>query len=695
MNPAASTLYNLANCQIELLATPAEFFGIGRAWIGDTLVRSGRLPIRPATQTFKDGWELSHLEPLKITHTPHELRISTRALFKTALTRIMRDHSFDPIHDTSDWDFPQELNGGTLDLVLRPASDSFHGLPCQGFSYHWEWRGERHLEIFFLLDRSSFELGGDIHNATVYNQSACSDPAVTFDTDNPWSTEGLIHWVDGLPNPVMTHNLPRWASHQAFDFQFKGSQTLLGVYERVDLIRSLLTREKGQAELKCFDKHIFDQTDHYATSPKKILLASNIHTVTDQQNLWTWVFDETHRRARAEFGLKPEPTLPRLSQNYWRNFTLDTYHQDLLPAAINLGFKQIFIDNINKSDLTDDPSHVTRGNMCCGHEYEPAPALGGTESLKKLIETASKHQIQVVSWTNNDQSCASPLNKSESDEKGWYVRMECTRLKYGGAYTNVFNILDFSNPAPCDYWTDSLLKTRQTGLNCYLFDSFYNLGFMPVTYRNANPKTMWRQLLQAFKKLQDNDVHFLIESFGPFGQPAHGHPASYSLANAFICYQVGPGNGYTTIGLPNTTLIPTPDSPQAVYYLLAHMAYLGEPLFKDAKRIDQLWTPAHKQALADYHTALPDLHTRILQPDGQSVVWLDESGHTVTLFNFAPRSLSLPGKVVSITQNAPLPNAGDYTVSAMETLQFTTPQKLTPAHLKNLTTQRNDALSPA
>ena len=43
----------------------------------------------------------------------------------------------------------------------------------------------------------------------------------------------------------MTHNLPRWASHQAFDFQFKGDRTLLGVFERVELIRSVLAASRA------------------------------------------------------------------------------------------------------------------------------------------------------------------------------------------------------------------------------------------------------------------------------------------------------------------------------------------------------------------------------------------------------------------------------------------------------------------
>jgi hypothetical protein len=45
------------------------------------------------------------------------------------------------------------------------------------------------------------------------------------------------------------------------------------------------------------------------------------------------------------------------------------------------------------------------------------------------------------------------------------------------------------------YWVGCLKKIKAaTGLDAYLFDSFYNLGFMPVSYRTGHPTTQWRGL---------------------------------------------------------------------------------------------------------------------------------------------------------------------------------------------------------
>jgi len=664
---------SLGNCTFEVLTDGNRFIGLGALSIGGTLVRSGRLPLTVYLQTFA-GQELDHLELKKIEEKPDEVRLHTRMVFRRMPVKFMRDHSFDPIYDTEDWDADEPAGEGALDIVLRSATDSFGGVEFHGFSYHYDYKSTE-VPIYWIMDKASWELDGDITGATVYNQSSCSAPVAHFDRDTEWSTEGIIHWADesAKANPVMTHNLPRWASHQAFDFQFKGDTTLVGVYERVDLIRSVLKREAGKAELKTFDKHIFDQTLEYATSPKKIMINTDAKSETQQKNLWTWIFDEVADRARAEFGLKEEPVLPKLSMNYWHKFTIDTYYKDLLPAAEAIGIKALFIDNVNKSAMTEKCPHPDwTWNMCCGHEYEPAPALGGPEKLKEFVERCNELGIMPFSWTNNDQALSSPVNRQERDERGWFVKMEDTRLKYGGAYTNVMSILDFGVEAPRRYWIDCLKKTRQeTGLAGYLFDSFYNLGFMPVSYSNCTPSTMWRGTLAALKELQDADVHFMIESFGPFGEPQHGCPTSYNIDNLFACYKIMMGTGYTTVPTgqdkPRRDVWPAPQ----YYRILAHMTKPGHSLFLDGRRIDTLFTDAHKSALADYYANRANMHRRYLQEDDQAVLWHNEDATVATLWNFSDRTVALPGNVRDVTTGEDLPKADSYALKACHTYTIT------------------------
>ncbi len=673
-------IITLGGCRFEVLSEMGDFAGLGRIWIGSTLVRSGRLPLRCFTQTFT-GLELSKMRLLKIAVGGREIRISCEGIFRKLPVKLMRDHSFDPIHELQDWDREPVAGTAKIDLVLKPASDSFNGVAFEGFSYHWEYSGKG-VPVFWLYDMASWELGGDIAGATAYSQSSCSAPAFKFDKKNSWTTEGILFFLieGGNQNPVMTHNLPRWASHGSFDFQFKGDSTLVGVFERVELIRSVIVRDAGKPELKTFDKHIFDQAEKYATSAKKIMLNTSKKTEADQQNVWTWILDEVDARARAEFGFREPEIVPTIAQNFWQGFMVDSYYKDLLPAAVNLGVKRVFVDNLKKSAMTESapmPGNFN-WNMCCGHEYELSDRLGGVKQLKRFADDCAKHGIEVLSWTNNDQALSSPLNKSERSQGKdcWFVLLEDSRQKYGGAYMGCMSVLDMANKDVQEYFLDCHVKIHKATGTHFFFDSFYNLGFMPVNYNGMAPRTMWRGILEVFKKAQDAGITWTIESFGPWAQPMHGHPSSYNMDTIFACYKVGMGNDYTTVPGAAALKDINPKGADGLYYQLANKACLGIPLDVDGKRVDTVWGAGFRKALADYHAAMPDMRRRYLQEDGLSVLWHDAKGRKATVFNFTERRVSLPGKIFDMTAGKILPKAGSYTLEALHTYAITGAEEL-------------------
>ena len=664
----------LGNCSFEVLTHAGRFIGLGQIQIGNTVVRSGRLPLHPFTQSFT-GVGLAELKLEAIDTSADCIRIRTRAVFERLDVKLMRDHSFDPIHDTEDWDGPNAGGDGSLELVIEPARDAFGGVEFNGFAYHYVY-SSKDVSLFYILDKASWELDGDVTGATVVSQSSCSAPVAVLEKDTAWSTEGLIHWEDGnsKSNKCMTHNLPRWASHQAFDFQYRGNKTLAGVFARVDLIRSIQQHEPGKRELKTFDKYIFDQALEFSTPAKAILLNTQPKSETDQKNIWTWTIQDVHDRARTEYGLREELPVPRVSHNFWDNFTIDSYRKDLLPAATAIGAKGLFIDNMNKSAATENSPHPeNKWNMCCGHEYEIAPKLGGPQMLTKFVDDCRGAGIQIYAWTNNGQALSSPMNHWYKPEtQPWYVRMECTRIKYGGAYTNAFSIWSFKQEGARRYWVDSLKKIKaETGLDGYLFDSFYNLGYMPVSYANVTPQTQWKEILQAFKELQDGGVKFLIESFGPFGQVQHGCPKSYNIENLFACYKVGLGTGYTTVPTGQDVSPKRASEAHVLYYVLAHMTDPGIPLFINNQRIDTLWTAAHRQALADYNTNYTHMQRRFLQEDDNGVLWHSGDRSRATLWNFVDRTVALPGTITDLTKGSTLPTSKTYALKACNTYAIT------------------------
>ena len=655
-------IYVLGENRVELLTDGDEYLGLGKVWIGDTLVRSGRLPLRPYSESFL-GAELHSLTLREVQQTADELRVVIDATFRQSETKLLRDHSLDPIHETGDWDVALVAGQGTFTLVLRPATDGFGGIAFEGFSYHYEYDSET-IPLFYIIDKASWELDGDITGATVYNQSACSDPVVTFAAETAWSTEGTLFFLveQGNSNPVMTHNLPRWADHQWFDYQLKGDLTLIGVYQRVNLIRSLLKREAGRAELKHFDKHIFDESLHYATTPKAILINRAPKSQVDQQNLWSWIFDDTARRARAEYGLNEIPPIPFIGHHYWSNYTIDTSYKDIVPAAVNIGAKLIFTENFKKSDASE-PNPLISGNMCCSHEYEISEYKGGVKKFAEYIARCHQHGIKNYMWTNTYVSYNAQLNKEQrASPDGWFMAMEDTRTKYAGAYTVVSSNLDLREPAVHEYYVAAHKKiVEDTGLDGYFIDSHYNLFFMPVNYKTGHPRTSWRASLQVMKELQDAGVEWSIESFGPFGMNIHGHVDSYDVSKIFVCYTVGLGNNYATVPVPGIeTEKNVNHTPEYIFYQLAHKCPCTLPLFIDGVRIDEVYGEEHRRILREYHAYLPQMRRRFLQEDGLSVLWHNDEGTQATIWNFTARRVSLPGTVTDLTTGETLPAAECY-----------------------------------
>lgn len=662
----------IGNGAVEILTAGETYIGIGKVWIGETLVRSGRLPMTFYTQSYA-GAEFDRLVFRGIEQTDDGARIRIQAIFRPMQTKMMRDHSFDPIHEQGDWDEPAIAGTGEFTLVIKPAADRFNGVDFTGLAYHYEYESSD-IPLFYLLDKASWELDGDACGITVYNQSSCSDPAVTLAEDTFWSTEGYLFFCDeaSMANRCMTHNLPRWASHQAFDFQCKGDKTLLGVYDRVDLIRSLLTREAGKAEIKTFDKHIFDQTLSYHTSAKAILLNGEPKTITAQQNLWTWVFDAVHRRARAEFGLREQPAIPTTAHHYWNNATIDTYYRDVVPATANIGARAIFAENFKKSDRTEGgnsfpPNSI--GNFCISHEYEIAPVYGGMKKFKEYIDRCKELGIENYMWTNTYVSHSALMNREERDARGWFCAMEDTRLKYGGAYSNWSSCIDLKHPDARRYYIDAHVKIAQeSGLAGYFIDSFYNLFFMPINFKRGYPTTMWREALEVLKAWQDAGVGVYIESFGPFGQPGHGHPASYNAEKIFISYYVGLGNGYVTIPVPGAVTSENIKHDAAfIYYQCAHKVPPKLDLFVDGQRLDTFYGPEQRRVIEEYHSLLERMYTRYLQEDGLAVLWHNEAGTEATLWNFVDRQAALSGTVTDLTTGETLPQQATYTLQAAHT----------------------------
>ena len=189
------------------------------------------------------------------------------------------------------------------------------------------------------------------------------------------------------------------------------------------MIRTIVARDAGDAQIRHFDKHIFDQTGHARTVQKFIGVAHAVGEATPTSlNAWTRVFDADQDNVLGEFGM--QRTYPRttLSHNFWVNFTVESYRADLLPAAAALGFpaglyRPVLGKRYDAKRGQGACLPICHGNMCCPHEYEVAQVLGGIEGYRKLAECRARMaDRRDQSWIGSHQSRMSPYLRKHGAE---------------------------------------------------------------------------------------------------------------------------------------------------------------------------------------------------------------------------------------------------------------------------------------
>jgi len=646
----------LGALDIELKCKGKAFLGIGRISCGKTLLRAGDLPIRPFTATH-DGIEYDQYEIEQVHATARRVTIRTRAIGKCGPVAALQDHSLDPVWSIRSWE------GGTavvdrMDWILESGERKIGGQTFRGFWYSFRFHSSER-EIYYILDRATWELGGDANGVTMLRQQMGTDPKVTLARNTAYCTSARIPFP---LNPIMTHDVPRWASEQGFDYQYKAGAALVGVFKSCGLIRTIITRDAGDRSIRHFDKHMFDQTRDAQTTPKFIGYCEGVGGDTDQINLWTRVFDVDQDNVLSEFGMKRTYPRTTMGHNFWLNFTADSYRKDLLPAASALGFQQVFIDTFWENDMTrmkdGTLASFFAGNMCCPHEYEVSNAVGGIPAYRRLARDAKKMGLEVISWVGSHQSQHSPYLIKNREQ---VIKGPDGRHFYGSGYDAIYGMDLSTKFGPM--FRDAIVKSvKNTGVSGFLYDSFYNFGWMPVNYETLASNgssngsqhhgrlavhSQWRQLAKIMAALQKAGVHMLIESLGPWGQPQHGVQGAYNRPGSEpLAYQCSACTGYSAIPIPGAKQSEM-NGPEVYYRLLANKApmtlnlFINDPKTGKPARLDRLAQPLLRQANMDYRTVLPRMHTRTILPGNAGVLWKPARGKSSALFSYKRQRLPL------------------------------------------------------
>src|ERR1019366_8011443 len=141
-----------------------------------------------------------------------------------------------------------------------------------------------------------------IYDVTICLRNWLTPPCLKIGRETTYSTGGLDKWAALLPGNLWA----RWSLLPAFDMQYGKDGVLLGWFDEVSLIRTVVESNAGEDCLRVLDLHGFQQSKKVRTNPKTILWSPALLDSVDALNLWTRVQDREAEKSRRQFGIKEE-----------------------------------------------------------------------------------------------------------------------------------------------------------------------------------------------------------------------------------------------------------------------------------------------------------------------------------------------------------------------------------------------------
>jgi len=342
-----------------------------------------------------------------------EQRGMTRVIRTTAVSdsdtlfRERRDSSGDLCFRNSSWDAP--AREARFDICFEPADKEIDGRKFQGFRYWFEYDGA--LPIHRIVDRQTWELGGNLDDVTLCLRNWLTPPRMKIARETTYSTVGLDKWATLLPGNLWA----RWSLLPGFDMQYGRSGILLGWFDRVSLIRTVVESNAGDDHIRFLDMHLFAQANKVTTNPKTIVHCPDLLDDVDALNLWTRLQDRELKNGQAQFGIPAEePPALTFSHNVWRDVHFDRTYEEVIDVAAEFGGDYVFIDVVfeQEESYTEQlrqmvPPEQQKGtilekrwqqNMCCVLDWKVNDVWGGENGLKRLCDRAEAKGVKLLSW---------------------------------------------------------------------------------------------------------------------------------------------------------------------------------------------------------------------------------------------------------------------------------------------------------
>lgn len=669
-----STLYTLGDVKLSPEICAGQLRSLGTVQVGGTPLRNAATRFLPWFDTY-NGDIFRRFTFLGSETRGDVTVLATRAYSDPdMLFREQRDCSGDPCFRTSSWD--DAALEADLRICLQPVQTVVDGRDFTGFKYWFEYEAAE-TAIHRLVDRQTWEVGGNLDDVTICLRNWLTPPRMKIGRDTTYSTVGLDKWAGLLPGNLWG----RWTLLPSFDMQYGKHGILLGSFDEVSLIRTVIESNAGEDCLRCLDMHLFEQSATVRTNAKTILYCPDVLDEVDALNVWTRVYDEERDKANRQFNIKhEEPPAVVFSQNSWTNYRFDTTYDSTLEVAAEFSADYMFVDVIweqaqafRETLAALVPEEQQKGTilekfrhdcMCAVYDFQVAEIHGGEAGLKRLCDRARDKGVKVISWMATHLSPNTAIQlKPELGHGGLniFAAKESGRHPDTG-YASSCWTANMNAPIG-DYIKNQILGVCQrTGLSGFLWDSYCNLGWWQIDYSDGTMRPQYDKMAAMYAEFVNAGLYIMPEAIVTFsnhsccglhgGNVYAGDLLGYSY-NTNIAVEGGEWiDGVVDSDLNNyeERLITGQEPIDMFFRCIAHkrvpsLHFQNVPREQwHAERVAQL-----KELLAVYQQHRLAMQKRTVLKDGAGVLWEDNTG-TALLFSFKEQPLT--GKALDAATGA-------------------------------------------
>lgn len=670
---------------VELRLSPEkDVLGIGQVSAQGIPLRRGMALLYPWIRSLA-GMDYTRFPLCQIEEgADGSVAIHTRALGVPRLESPYGDQYNDHLFLVSAKNAPVE---DRLTWILAPAGLTLDGVRYEGFSYRWEFESATQ-KLHRIVAHTTWEIGGRATGNTILSQGQVT-PAVYKAEPGAHFTSACLQSLErfGDPTAMSFQFTPRWGVHQCFDFLAHEEGTLLGYWEGKHDTRSFVQHNPGEEVIFVVDAEHWKAVSSVSTTAKSIVFARvDAEGMPDHvaRNRWKAAYDHCNGIVRDLFHILKSVPAPERVLPYGQRLRADSVlemrvgdtwvpSQEWLPAMADLllpamarqGIKRVMTECIVESDPTERGlisklggpglhGDLNVGSVCCVHRYRPAALFGGMKAWRYFSDKAHSLGLEVGHWIGPHLAHDAPILQEHPD---WAVRGFNT-LNAAGGYPN-FVLATLNWNTPVRQWIfDDLKRLREEGgLDYVWFDSFSNLGMLPIDF-SREMETNTFAMLEFIADLQGMGIaNIAVEGMSPVAMsgaylmdqdPGHDGGVQWIAGqNSWSWYE---GNEDMLCDQQPRTWVHRDRSEENVRQRLFRC--LANHTAPEVSRI--LSTPWFRDTTASFEAVKADMGKRELLAEKRGVLWRQNG--TSTLFAYAEFAHALPAgaKVSRIEAGKPV-----------------------------------------